>query len=112
MSAGIGDLRRDLQYVAELARTAGALVSQPQPWCSTPESLAALLQERFVPVYFMHRFAIASVAKAVGGMEYSNAVRGDGQQATRVVPAADQRAALRELGALLEPAQLAIPTSQ
>jgi hypothetical protein len=71
----------------------------------------ALLQERFVPVYFMHRFAIASVAKAVGGMEYSNAVRGDGQQATRVVPAAEQRAALAQLTALLEPRELAIPDS-
>jgi hypothetical protein len=69
----------------------------------------ALLQERFVPVYFMHRFAVASLAKAVGGMEYSNAVRGDGQQATRLVPAAQQRESLRQLAALLDPRELAIP---
>ena len=46
----------------------------------------ALLQERFVPVYFMHRFALNGTSKAIGGMEYSNAVRGDGQQATRPCP--------------------------
>lgn len=69
----------------------------------------ALLQERFVPVYFMHRFAISSLAKTVGGVEYSNAIRGDGQTATRVVPASVQRGALSQLTALLAPAELAIP---
>jgi hypothetical protein len=69
----------------------------------------SLLQERFAPVYFMHRFAINSLAKTVGGMEYSNAVRGDGLQATRPVPAAAQRAALRLLAGALAPNELAIP---
>lgn len=71
----------------------------------------ALLQERFVPVYFMHRFALNGVSKAVGGMEYANAVVGDGQQATRPVPAARQRAALARLMGALSPAELAIPDS-
>ena len=69
----------------------------------------ALLQERFVPVYFFHRFAINALAKTVGGMEYANAVRGDGQQATLPVPASDQRAALSALLGALEPAELAVP---
>src|SRR5688572_28479818 len=69
----------------------------------------ALLQERFVPLYLMHRFAINSLAKTIGGMEYSNAIRGDGQQATRPIPAAEQRRALGTLAAALRPAELAIP---
>ena len=69
----------------------------------------ALLQDRFSYVYFWHRFAAASLAKTIGGMEYHNAVAGDNQQATRWVPAAQQRAALRDLLAALEPAELAIP---
>lgn len=69
----------------------------------------ALLQERFVPVYFMHRFAISSIAKTIGGMEYSNAMKGDGQNVTRVIPASAQRRALSSLTALLAPAELAIP---
>ncbi len=69
----------------------------------------ALLQERFVPVYLMHRFAINSLAKTIGGMEYHNAMRGDGQQATRPIPAAEQRRALTALLGALSPAELAIP---
>lgn len=74
-----------------------------------PGEPIALLQERFVPVYFMHRFAINSLAKTIGGMEYSNAVRGDGLQATHGIPAARQRAALDQLIAALAPNELAIP---
>lgn len=74
-----------------------------------PGDPIALLQERFVPLYFFHRFAINALAKTVGGMEYANAVRGDGQQATLPVPAANQRAALSALLGALEPAELAVP---
>jgi len=69
----------------------------------------ALLQERFVPVYFMHRFALNGTAKAVGGMEYSNAVRGDAQQATRPVPYQQQMDALHLMLDALRPDELAIP---
>jgi hypothetical protein len=69
----------------------------------------ALLQERFVPVYLMHRFAINSLAKTIGGMEYSNAVRGDGVQETHPIDGATQRRALSALVAAMAPAELAIP---
>ncbi len=69
----------------------------------------ALLQERFAPVYLMHRFAINSLAKTIGGMEYSNAIRGDGMQATRPIDGAAQRTALNALVAALRPTELAIP---
>ncbi|HZF66905.1 MAG TPA: zinc-dependent metalloprotease, partial [Gemmatirosa sp.] len=74
-----------------------------------PGDPLALLHERFAPVYFMHRFALNSLAKTVGGMEYANAVRGDGQQATRPVAPARQRAALALLADGLAPAALAVP---
>jgi hypothetical protein len=69
----------------------------------------ALLQERFVPVYMLHRFAINSVAKTIGGMEYSNAIRGDQEQATHVIDGATQRLALAALVEALSPKELAIP---
>ena len=69
----------------------------------------ALLQERFVPVYLMHRFAINSLAKTIGGMEYSNAVRGDGLQETRPIDGATQRRALAALIDAMSPIELAIP---
>lgn len=69
----------------------------------------ALLQERFVPLYLMHRFALNSLSKTIGGMEYANAVRGDRMQATRPIDAATQRRALATLIDALQPAELAIP---
>ena len=74
-----------------------------------PGEPVALLQERLAPVYLMHRFATGSVAKAIGGMEYSNAVRGDALQATRPVAPAEQREALGMLLDALRPEELAIP---
>lgn len=68
-----------------------------------------LLQERFVALYFMHRFALNALSKTIGGMEYANAVRGDGQQATRPIAYARQAAALRDMVAALRPEELAIP---
>ncbi len=74
-----------------------------------PGEPVALLEERFVPIYFWHRFALFSLSKAVGGMEYANAVRGDGQTETHPLSAAAQRAALTQLLGALEPDELAIP---
>jgi hypothetical protein len=69
----------------------------------------ATLQERLVPLYFWHRFAINGTAKNIGGMTYANTVKGDQQTATRPVDARTQRAALSALLAALQPAELAIP---
>jgi hypothetical protein len=69
----------------------------------------ATLQERLAPLYFWHRFALNGVAKMIGGMTYANAVKGDGQVATRPVDGASQRKALSWLLATLQPHMLAIP---
>lgn len=68
-----------------------------------------ILQERFPLLYFFHRFALNGATKAIGGMEYSYAVKGDGQFATRIVDGARQRAALQQVIAALDPRELAIP---
>jgi hypothetical protein len=69
----------------------------------------ATLQERLVPLYFWHRFALNGVTKTLGGMIYSNTVRGDAQTATHPIDGAQQRAALSALLAELDPSELAIP---
>ncbi|MGH7710284.1 MAG: zinc-dependent metalloprotease, partial [Gemmatimonadaceae bacterium] len=74
-----------------------------------PGEPLALLQERFAPLYLMHRFAFSSAAKTIGGVEYHHAVRGDGQQFTRPLPGKQQREALRMLLGAVTPAELAIP---
>jgi hypothetical protein len=57
----------------------------------------------------MHRFALNGTSKTIGGMEYSNAVRGDAQQATRPVAYNRQLDALRAMTGALRPDELAIP---
>lgn len=69
----------------------------------------ALLEERFAFVYFWHRYAIVAVAKAIGGLEYQFAIKGDGQTAVRSLAPARQRDALHRLASILAPGELAIP---
>ncbi len=69
----------------------------------------AILQDRFPLLYYFHRFALNGATKTIGGMEYSNAAKGDGQFATRIIDGARQRAALKAVLAELDPRELAIP---
>lgn len=74
-----------------------------------PGEPLAMLQERLAPLYFFHRYALNSLSKTIGGMEYANVVVGDGQQATTPIPGAQQRAALHQMLGAITPAELAIP---
>lgn len=69
----------------------------------------AILQDRFPLLYFFHRFAINGVTKVLGGVEYSNSLKGDGQVATRLVSPQRQREAMIHLTGALMPRELAIP---
>jgi hypothetical protein len=68
-----------------------------------------MLNERLVPVYLHHRWAIEAAIKAVGGMNYTFALRGDTQTPTTIVDPAKQRQALATLLAIIQPRELAIP---
>jgi hypothetical protein len=69
----------------------------------------ATLEEALVPVYLHHRYQAEAAVKLIGGQSYTYALRGDGQEPFRVVPAADQRRALKSLLRTLAPAELTIP---
>ena len=69
----------------------------------------ATLEEALVPLYLHHRYQVEAAASALGGQHYIYALRGDGRQPTRPVPAAEQKAALAALAATLAPAELALP---
>lgn len=68
-----------------------------------------LLNERLVPVYLHHRYAIEGAMKAIGGMEYTFALRGDTQVPAKIIDPAKQRRALAALLATMQPKALAIP---
>jgi hypothetical protein len=62
-----------------------------------------------VAVYLHHRYTLGAAIKAIGGMEYRYAVRGDSLPPTRVIPAARQRRALDLVLGDIQPDALAIP---
>ena len=68
-----------------------------------------LLNMRFAHVYLHHRYSLESLIKFVGGMDFTYAMRGDGQTPTKILPAASQRRALTMALDALEPAALAVP---
>ena len=69
----------------------------------------ATLEETLVPLYLHHRYQVEATASAVGGVEYTYAVRGDGLEPFRRVSAEAQRSALAALMRTLAPAELTLP---
>ena len=69
----------------------------------------AFLQEVLVPVYFHHRYQLDGAVKVVGGLDYTYAVRGDGQAPSKPADAAWQRRALGAVLDILDPAALDLP---
>jgi hypothetical protein len=67
------------------------------------------LEDALVPVYLLHRYQVEAASKIVGGADYHNALRGDGQKVLEIVPAAEQRRALKALLDVLDPKTLEIP---
>jgi len=57
----------------------------------------AELEEALVPLFLFHRYQVEAAAKLVGGVEYTYAVRGDGQMTTRLVDSETQTKALDAL---------------
>ncbi|MGQ0713673.1 MAG: zinc-dependent metalloprotease [Gemmatimonadaceae bacterium] len=68
-----------------------------------------LLNMRFAHVYLHHRYSLEGLIKYIGGMDFTYAVRGDGQVPTAIVAPALQRRALAVALDELEPARLAVP---
>ncbi|HYU30610.1 MAG TPA: zinc-dependent metalloprotease, partial [Thermoanaerobaculia bacterium] len=67
-----------------------------------PGQPLALLQEVLVPLYFHHRYELDAALKMVGGVDYTYAVRGDGQSGQTPVEAKRQREALRVILEVLD----------
>lgn len=98
--------------VAEVERTMevrDVLLSRFSAAAIRPGEPMWLLNERLAPVYLHHRYALEAAIKAIGGMDYTFALKGDGQTPTQILDPARQRAALDRLVAALQPAELAIP---
>jgi hypothetical protein len=69
----------------------------------------ATLEDVLVPLYLLHRYQVEAASKVVGGMDYTFALRGDGQTPTQIVAPAEQRRAVAAVLATLKPDVLALP---
>jgi hypothetical protein len=69
----------------------------------------ATIEEVLVPIYLLHRYQIEAVAKSVGGLYFTHAVKNDGQVITRMVEPKEQWRALESLLSTISPEALALP---
>ena len=69
----------------------------------------ATMEEALVPLYLHHRYQAEATTKVVAGVYYTYAMRGDGQEPLRPVPAGEQEAALSALMRTIAPAELTFP---
>jgi len=67
------------------------------------------LEEVLVPVYLFHRYQIEAAASVIGGLYYNHTVRGGAQKHPEMVPAGEQRRALKALLKTIAPENLEIP---
>jgi hypothetical protein len=96
------ELRRIMQVrAAALARFGEANIRDGAP--------LATLEDALVPLYMSHRYQVEAASKLIAGIDYTFALRGDGQPATRAIAPAEQRKALAAVLATLTPQALALP---
>jgi Met-zincin/Domain of unknown function (DUF5117) len=69
----------------------------------------AQLEDLLVPVYLYHRYQTEAATKTIGGLNYTYALRGDGQVPTAPVSGADQRRALAAVLQTISPEFLTLP---
>jgi hypothetical protein len=98
----VDELHRILQVrAAALARFGQASIRAGAP--------LATLEDALVPLYLLHRYQVEAACKLIGGVDYTFALRGDGQVPTQVIAAAEQRRALTAVLATLGADVLALP---
>ena len=67
------------------------------------------IEEALVPMYLLHRYQIEAASKVVGGLEYTYAMKGDGQTPTKMLSFKEQEEALQSLINSINPYHLTLP---
>jgi hypothetical protein len=67
------------------------------------------IHDVLVPIYLFHRYQTEAAVKLIGGVDYSYAVKGDGQKIQKIVEIERQKEALDALLETLSPKQLTLP---
>lgn len=71
----------------------------------------SILEDRLVPIYFLHRYQIEAVVKLIGGLNYNYGVKSNIKYKISPVNSSDQKLALKSLLNSISPTELIIPKS-
>lgn len=100
------NVNEELEAMLEVRKTAINNFSIDNIPSNQPNTV---LEDVFVPLYFLHRYQTEAVAKLIGGLEYNYAVKGDGQAVVSIANAALQKQAMAVLLRTLNASEVAIP---
>ena len=99
----------ELNNILEIRKNAIAKFSPDNIKSGQPYSV---LEDVFVPVYFMHRFQVEATSKVIGGLDYNYAVKGGNQTIVKRVPGSEERKALQSLLKTIDVKTIGIPISK
>ena len=100
------DPTKELERLLEVRQVTMNRLGEKSISMGTPLST---LEEVLVPVYLAHRYQVEAVVKLIGGVDYSYAVRGDGQVPLRRVDGVTQLKALSGIIKTVDAKTLALP---
>lgn len=98
-----------VDQLAEEIKIRNIGLSKFGPQLIRPGEPMSKLELVLLPLYMHHRFQLRAAAQSLGGADYTNTVRGDGQVPYTIVPGAEQRRALEVILSTLTPDFLALP---
>ncbi len=100
------DPTKELERLLEVRKVAMNRLGEKSISMGAPLST---VEEVLVPVYLAHRYQVEAVVKLIGGVDYSYAVRGDGQVPLRRIDGATQLKALSGILKTIDAKTLALP---
>ena len=97
----VAELDRILKIRTRAIERFGAnTIREGAPWSTLGDAL--------VPIYLLHRYQTEAVAKLVGGVDYTYALKGDGQKITEIIAPEVQRRAIASLLNTIKPESLTL----
>ncbi len=100
------DVSKELENLLSIRRNSIANFSKDNIKSNQPYSV---LEDVFVPLYFLHRYQTEGVIKVIGGLDYTYAIKDDGNTIVKRIPGKLERKALVSVIKTLSVEELAIP---
>ena len=100
------DVSFELENLLQIRKNAIANFSKDNIKSNEPYTV---LEDVFVPLYFLHRYQTEAVTKVVGGLDYTYAIRDDGNTIVKRISSKVQQKALASVIKTLDVKEIGIP---